>query len=328
MNIKTLIPLIVALALGLVAAMMGKNMIGKGRGDGGPGVKTAKQVVAKEDLAPGSTIKETDLVLKDMPADASSPHGFGSIPEVIGRVVTTQIVKGQAIMNTLLAPAGTTGGLPAMIPAGMRAVTIEVNEVSGLAGLLIPGARVDLVQTIQAKRGDQDMMAKTLVENLQVVAVGRRMSTVASGAPEGEPIARSVTLFATAEQAEAIDLASHVGSPRLVLRNAADKGTTASKGVTVADLRGEEKSDSLTDELIADLLWKGDPTTRPVEVAKADPPKAAVAGQAEPKKTFREVEVIRGGQVTSVRVNLVPATAITGTADKLFGDAPQEPIDE
>src|SRR5436190_10703340 len=277
MNAKTLIPLIVAIVLGAVAAKMGKDMMGKGRGNDAPGIKFSKQVVAKENLAPGATIKEADVTLKDMPTDARAEQSFANVADVVGRVVTTQIVKNQAVINTLLAPTGAVGGLTAMIPPGMRAVTLEVNEVSGLAGLLVPGAKVDLVQTIQAKGEEHVMMAKTIVENVQVLAVGRRTSTVAAApGQEGDPLAHSVTLLATAEQAEAIDLASHVGSPRLVLRNSADKGTTASKGVTVADLRGEEKSDSLTDELIADLLWKGGPTTRPVEVAKADPPKAAV----------------------------------------------------
>jgi pilus assembly protein CpaB len=338
MNMKTLVPLVVALALGLVAAVMGKSMMGKGNAAaGGPGMKLTRQVVAREDLAPGATIREADVAVKDVPADAASPHAFAALPDVVGRVVTTQIVKGQAVMNTLLAPAGAAGGLPAMIPEGKRAVTIEVNEVSGLAGLLVPGSRVDLVQTIKVKNADQDLMAKTIVENLQVLAVGRRTSTVAPGAAPGpggapepeQPVARSVTLLATAAEAEAIDLASHVGSPRLVLRNGADKQTTRGKGVTVAHLRGEDepksRSDQLTENLLAELIFSNSKPPTP-EPAKSEPAKPAAA---EAKKVYRDVEVIRGGQSTNVRVGLAPDTAVTNTgANKLFGNAPQQPIDE
>jgi pilus assembly protein CpaB len=315
MSIKTLIPLVIAIALGAVAAKMGKDMLGKGHGGAGPGIKMAKQVVAKEDLAPGAVIKETDVVLKDLPADARSEQSFGTVNDVVGRVVTTQIVKNQTVMNTLLAPSGTAGGLTAMVPPGMRAVTLEINEVSGLGGLLAPGARVDLVQTIESKTGEQGKMAKTIVENIQVLAVGRRTSTVATAGPEGDPMAHSVTLLATAEQTEAIDLASHVGSPRLVLRNGTDNQSVNSKGVTIARLRGDDDA-SKPD---------GDPATRPAEVVKAaDPVKVDPADVEAPKApTYREVEVIRAGASTSVRVNLKSdgSTPFTAAPDKkLFGD--------
>jgi pilus assembly protein CpaB len=327
MNAKTLIPLIVAIVLGAVAAKMGKDMMGKGRGNDGAGITFSKQVVAKENLAPGATIKEADVVLKDMPADARAEQSFANVADVVGRVVTTQIVKNQAVMNTLLAPTGAVGGLTAMIPPGMRAVTLEVNEVSGLAGLLVPGAKVDLVQTIQQKGSDAQMMAKTIVENVQVLAVGRRTSTVAAApGQEGDPLAHSVTLLATAEQAEAIDLASHVGSPRLVLRNSADKEAVNSKGVTVAKLRGDDRGDDdAFDKAFAEMFGGGDknpaPATKPAEPVKpetvvVDPPKV---------KTYRDIEVIRAGTSTSVRVGLNGENAglFTGGRDgdkKLFGD--------
>src|SRR5439155_11520550 len=99
-------------------------------------------------------------------------------------------------------------------------------------------------QTMRGK-DDASAMAKTIVENLTVIAVGRRMSTAAPvagpGATEGEgSISRSVTLLATAEQSEAIDLASHTGSPRVVLRNGMDAKATGGKGVTVAELRATD----------------------------------------------------------------------------------------
>jgi Flp pilus assembly protein CpaB len=182
--------------------------------------------------------------------------------------------------------------------------------------LLIPGSHVDLVQTIQSKDDKAGPMAKTLVENLKVIAVGRRLGNPPAASGDVEPaMVRSVTLLATTEQAVTIDLASHVGSPRLVLRNTADDKPSASKGVTVAELRGvEENSESqkFTDMMAQILL--STPTTKPVETKLETPFKPVV-------KNFREVEVIRAGTSSNVRVTTVKNNeSISGTADKLLED--------
>ena len=304
MNLKTIVPLVIALGLGGVAAKVGKDMLAKGRqGD----VKTIKVAAAKEDLSPGAMIKEIDLVLRELPAAAVSEHSFANVSDLIGRVVTAQVNKGQPVLETLLAPKGALGGAQAMVPEGMRAVSLEVNEFSGVAGLLTPGSHVDIVQTIRGK-DDTSAMAKTIVENLTVIAVGRRMSTAAPanipGAPEGEgSISRSVTLLATAEQAEAIDLASHTGNPRLVLRNGMDAKVTGGKGVTVAELRGTEGS-TPTDTQAA--------KPEAVETTKTEPTKV------EPVKTadYREIEVIRAGTSTKVQVSVPGGDAVAGTHEK------------
>src|SRR3954452_12349161 len=107
MNWKTIVPLVIALGLGGIAAKVGKDMIAKGRqGD----VKTIKVVAAKEDLSPGAMIKETDVVLRELPAAAVSEHSFANVSDLVGRVVTAQVSKGQPVLETLLAPKGALGG--------------------------------------------------------------------------------------------------------------------------------------------------------------------------------------------------------------------------
>jgi pilus assembly protein CpaB len=308
MNLKTIIPLVVALALAGVAAKLGKDMISKGQ-SGGPGMKMTKVVVAKDDLPPGATIKDADIVLRDMPTDGLSQNTFNNVADVSGRMVMSQVVKGQIVLEGFLAPKGVTGA-QAMVPQGMRAVSLEVNEFSGVAGLLSPGSHVDLVQTIQTKDDKAGPMAKTIVENLRVIAVGRRLGNTPANPNDADAQpARSVTVLATAEQAETIDLASHVGSPRLVLRNTLDGKINSGKGITVAELRGaEEPETKKLNGIMAELLLGG-PTTKPVE------PKVAVIKPAEPN--FREVEVIRAGASTNVRMNVPKNESISGTADKL-----------
>jgi Flp pilus assembly protein CpaB len=203
-----------------------------------------------------------------------------------------------------------------MVPEGMRAITLEVNEFSGVAGLLTPGSHVDLVQTIQSKDDKAGPMAKTLVENLKVIAVGRRLGNPpAANGDVDPPMVRSVTLLATTEQAVTIDLASHVGSPRLVLRNTMDDKHNDAKGVTVAELRGadESASDNKLTDMMAQLLLSG-PTTKPVETNVEPVVKPVV-------KNYREVEVIRAGASSNVRVTVSRNNeAISTTADKLLED--------
>lgn len=327
MNAKTIVPLVVALVLGVLAAKVGRDMLMKNRQGGVTNAKMTKLVVAKEDVGPGSVLTEADLVLREIPVDGASPYAFSNVSEVVGRVVTTQLVKNQAVLKTLLAPEGSMGGAQAMVPNGYRAVSLEVNEFSGVAGLLTPGSHVDLVQTIHVKGDDAGLMAKTIVENLKVIAVGRRLSQAPSapGAPEPE-LARSVTVLATAEQAEAIDLATHVGQPRLVLRNVLDGKPGATKGVTVAELRGGSRAATEMDEdkvkaMVAKLLGSipGAATTRPVD-------EGSTRVGLKPDPRYRDVEVIRGGTSTNVRMSLNDngTSSFTGTAEKLEGAVPAE----
>lgn len=326
MNAKTLIPLVVALALGGIAAKLGKDMMDKRRQASGPSMKMARVVVASLDVAPGALIKETDVTLGNVPADSIPQYTFASTGEVIGRVASTQLVKGQTVLETLLAPKGSPSGVQVMIPEGMRAVTLEVNEFSGVAGLLTPGCRVDVLQTLRVKEAEDDsggMVSKTIVEDLKVIAVGRRLSSVSG--PDPEQIARSITVLATQEQAEVLNLATNMGQPRLVLRNGRDGVKTGGKGVTVAELRGVKKDsgeDSAAIVALMEKMFANTPATRPsTPVARTEEPRPV-------EKNFRDVEIIRGGTTSSVKVSL-PASAatsapspVTGSGDKLDAAVP------
>lgn len=314
MNAKTIIPLVVAIVFAVVAAKLGKDFMSKGK-NSGTQVKMTKVLVAREDIPPGATIKEADVLLRELPTEGLPQYTFSQAADVVGRVVMAQMVKGQAVLETMLAPKGSSGGAQAMIPDGMRAVTIEVNEFSGVAGLLVPGCKVDMVQTIRSgeKSGEGDMVSKTVVENLRVIAVGRRVSTVG---PEPEQLARSVTVLATQEQAETIDLVTHMGSPRLVLRNSLDNRVNGGKGVTLAELRGSSKETESISDVVARLLANS-ATTRPIEQPKVEAPKTETVKTIENNDRYREVEVIRAGSSTSIKLQLAPLGPLTAGGHEL-----------
>lgn len=235
MNLKAWIPLIIAVVLGLIAAMFAMNLT---RPDTTVVTRlsgTVDVVTAVRNIAPGEVITANDVALRSIVA-ADAPEGtFVSIEQVQGRVANTQLVAGQPVLRGLLAPEGMEAGLQALIPEGMRAITIEINEFSGLAGMIRPGAIVDVVSTLQGN--NEDAMARTIVQGVRVTAVGQRVSPI-DEPDEETPPARSVTLLVTPEQAEQIELAAVTSRPRLVLRSPADTAPTQSRGVTLADLRG------------------------------------------------------------------------------------------
>lgn len=299
MNLKAWIPLIIAVVLGLIAALFAMKLT---RPDpvavtriGG----TVEVVTATKNIAPGQVINASDLALRSIAAEDAPEGTFVAVEHVQGRVAATQMVAGQPVLKALLAPEGMEAGLQALIPEGMRAITIEVNEFSGLAGMIRPGAIVDVMSTLQGS--GEDAMARTIVQGVRVTAVGQRVSALEEQDEEAGP-ARSVTLLVTPEQAEKIELAAVTSRPRLVLRSPADTEPTLSRGVTLADLRGRAASQS-------------DPfVTRPVslETPATTQPVEHQAGNPFATET-REVTIIRGGVESRVMLEYRrPSQLITG----------------
>jgi pilus assembly protein CpaB len=208
------------------------------------------------------------------------------------------MVKNQPIVDGMLAPEGAGSGLQAVIPAGMRAITMEVNEFSGVAGLLTPGCRVDIIATINS--GDTGQVSKTIVQNVKVTAVGQRM---AAGGNEPPPppgeLFKSVTVLASLQDSEAIELACATGRPRLVLRGGRDNQIVATAGISMGELRAGGAGSG---EIIA--IAPPPPTTAPATTE----PVEAVATYEPPRRVVR---VIRGGIETNVTMN-VEANAFDG----------------
>ena len=127
------------------------------------------------------------------------------------------------MLESRLAPKGAGGGLAAMIPAGMRAVAMRVNEVVGVAGFVVPGMRVDILisgSPPNSKNADLGSLTKTLLQNIEVLSAGQDFKKDA----EGKPISvQVVNVLVTPEQAEQLSLAASQTTIQLVLRNPLDQ---------------------------------------------------------------------------------------------------------
>jgi len=196
-------------------------------------------VVATADLTMGAEIKAEDLKVAQFP-DKGAPEGaYSRIEEVVGRGVVVNIVRNEPILPAKLASKEAGSGLPPVIPEGMRAVSVRVNDVIGVAGYVLPGTRVDVLATASPTQNTADMTTKVVLANVQVLTAGTRME---QDQKDGKPVQVTVvTMSVTPEQAERLALASTEGKIQLALRNPLDQSAPATPGMKPSVLLGLSK---------------------------------------------------------------------------------------
>lgn len=325
MNVKTWIPLALAVVLGLIAAKVARDTIVRNRSATQGPNKTVKVVVAAGAVAPGQELTADLLALAPIAAEAPPRGAFTDPRAIAGRVAATELFPGQPVIETLLAAKGAGAGLQALVPRGMRAVTVEVNETSGVAGLILPGGRVDVVTTLSGATRD-DTVAVTVVQDVLVQAIGQRLTAARDGQEKDPPPVRTVTLIATPREVEAIQLAASTGSMRLVLRGSNDRGVNESGGLAMVDLR---RDSVLAPPPVISLppvvsLPPVHPLPPPVRAPVASTQPAGgqshdpfVSDAPRPRRT---VTLIRGGVRSEVVFDLPGGTA-GGTTDGRSGQA-------
>jgi pilus assembly protein CpaB len=199
-------------------------------------VEVASQpvVVAAKAMPVGALVGPNDVRLAAWPSKSMVTGAFATADEVTGRGLLAPVLENEPITTAKLAPRESGAGLGPTIPIGLRAVSVKVNEVIGVAGFVVPGARVDVVATVAV--GDSSI-TRTVVSNLQVLASGTRVDQ--EEAKDGKPIPSTVvTLLATPDDAERVTLAATEGKILLVLRNPLDVAPTTTTGVRLTSLVG------------------------------------------------------------------------------------------
>jgi len=257
-------------------------------------VSTAKVIVAAHNLDLGTMIKDTDLKVGDW-AGTVPPGAVLKKEDGVGRGVISAIFEGEPILETRLAPKGAGAGLPSMIPPGMRAVAVHVNEVVGVAGFVVPGMRVDvLISGNPPNAGSQGTLTKTLLQNIEVLSAGQEFKKDV----EGKPISvQVINLLVTPQQAEQLSLAANQTTIQLILRNPLDTQVSKTSGAAVAQLFGALPKAN-ANELIQQQTPKPLRKVQPV-VAPPPPPPPVVKEPAKPQ-TF-VIETIQGTRKTEQR---------------------------
>jgi pilus assembly protein CpaB len=237
--------------------------------------KTQPVVIATNDLSLGAELKAEDLKVALYPQGQAPEGAFVKVEEIVGRGVIVNIVKNEPILPAKLASKEAGAGLPPVIPEGMRAVSVRVNEVIGVAGYVLPGTRVDVVATASPTNHPEDTTSKVVLANVQVLTAGTRIE---ADQKDGKPVQVTVvTMSVTPEQSERLALASTEGKIQLALRNPLDQTAPATPGMRPAVLLGMAKA------------------TAPVQTTAAARPKPGQAVTvATPAPYVPTVEIIRG----------------------------------
>src|SRR5581483_3182303 len=210
---------LVALALGaLVATAVYRTLQVRTTADNRPG---ADVVIAVNDLPVGAKISENDVKVVRMPAPDLPPNCYHQTAAVIDRGVVLPIQKGEFVLPSKLSGKNVSG-LPSLIPPGMRAVSVRVNEVVSVAGFVQPGTRVDVLLTGNPNGGNEQQTT-TVLENVSVIASGSRLERNANGETSSAPV---ITLLVSPEDAQRLTLASKQGAIQLALRNPLDTKET------------------------------------------------------------------------------------------------------
>jgi len=216
--------IVLSLVAGLAAVFVAAQWLN------GRAVQTVQVAVAARDIDLGSPLNGTVIQMIGWPKNTVPNGAFESSATLDGRVLKTNLVRGEPIVEAKLAPIGAKGGLSAVIKEGKRAVTVRVNEVVGVAGFALPGNFVDVM--VNLTDGKSEQISKIVLERILVLAVAQEANQ-----DQTKPkVVNAVTLEVTPEEAEKLDLVRNVGTLSLVLRNQMDAKPLTTAGASKHDI--------------------------------------------------------------------------------------------
>jgi pilus assembly protein CpaB len=287
---------VVAAAGGLITyrSLMGRPQPAKAA------APTVQIALATKDLEVGSVLKEGDIQLGDW-AGPVPTGAFYKLEDAMKRGVITAIYAKEPIIDSRLARPGAGGGLATLIPHGMRAFAVQVNEVVGVAGFVTAGSHVDLLIQGMSPGGNAALgtLSKTLIQNLEVLSAGQDFRKD----PEGKPVpVQVVNVLVTPEQAEVLSLASSQTSIRMTLRNPLDHDIAKTPGTAMRYVwggTGNLKSAPTGDEPPA-------PAPRPRAAPRETSEMVAKAPPVAKKEAPFVMEILSGGVRSETKFEKAP----------------------
>jgi pilus assembly protein CpaB len=226
----------------------------------------------------------TDVKLVAWPQSSPVAGAYTRVEDVVNRGLVAPVVENEPLTATKVASPEAGAGLPPVITPGMRAISVKVDEVVGVAGFVVPGAKVDVVMTMSQQ---DESVSRIVVSNILVLAAGTRIDQ--AQARDGKPLPTTVvTVLVSPEDAERISLAGSVGRVTLTLRNPLDVEPTKTNGMRVAALLGAPAPPPAAPRPVA----RPRPTAeRPVAAAPAPVPQIYTVETIRAAK--RTAEVVR-----------------------------------
>jgi pilus assembly protein CpaB len=227
--------LVLAISFATLATYMAMGYLKRQAAVQPPKAITSQVVVAKSAIDPASRVSREQLKMEVWHQEKSPPGSFNSLAQLDDRVAGTLIMPGDLIMENKLAPKGTVPGITALLSPNYRAMTVKVDEASGVAGFVIPDNRVDVVVVVNKGEYNKDPLAKLLFQNLKVLGTGQKLETRPGDKPQIVP---TVTLEVTPEQGERLALAAQEWRISLVVRGQGDQQLVETLGTNNRRLFG------------------------------------------------------------------------------------------
>src|SRR6266516_3105518 len=195
-------------------------------------IPTKPVVVAASELDIGAELRREDLRIIEWPENALPAEAINDPKDAVGRGLIMPVIQNEPILPMKLASKEAGAGLPPAIPPGLRAVSVRVNEVIGVAGYVLPGTRVDVVATVSPNDTKENTTSKVILTNVQVLAAGTKIER---DKDRDKPVPVTVvTLLVDPEESERLTLAASEGKIQLALRNPLDRETPVTRGVRPA----------------------------------------------------------------------------------------------
>jgi pilus assembly protein CpaB len=295
---QTAIALGVAIVLGLVAVYLA-NIYLVGAQNRAQLQGTTRVAIAAVPLDYGAELTRDKVRFADFPNTAIPPGSFHSLNEILPvgqkRVVLTTIQPNEAILAEKISVPGQGASIASLLPDGMRATSVRINDVSGVAGFIQPNDSVDVLIT-RSIAGRDDQVTDVLMQNVRVLAIGQQ----AKGA-DGKPIsAKTATLLVDQVGAQKLALAQQVGDLSLVLRKPGEQTNPVVETVSMNDLRDSLYGGVRYPATASPGAFAAPRPTAPVRrvVTVRKPAKPA----APAKPAGRSVEIVRGVQGNSYTV--------------------------
>ena len=240
-------------------------------------------VVAVEVLPLGVAIKPNHVKVVKIPVEMYPKAAFGKVDDVLDRSVISAIMADEPLLEGRLAPRGSGMGLAPIIPSGMRAMAVRVNEIIGVAGFVLPGMRVDVLVTGRPPNGATADVTTTVLQNITVLSANQQMQPDNRGQAINATV---VNVLVTPEQAQMLTLAGNEGRIALVLRNATDH--------KIEQVRGNDTNELYTGFRKPPPVVRaaGKPAPKPVMAPPPPPPPPA------PVNVPEEIIMIRGREKT------------------------------
>jgi pilus assembly protein CpaB len=224
---------LVPIIIGLVVTLIVRQVLAPPTqaASAGPEVELAPvvTVATKEPIPAKTKLTEQQLIVKQVPKTMLTGLEFSAVKDLAGQTAAVALSPGEIVLKNRVVPDG-KGSMAYRIPAGMRAITIRIDELSGAAGFPEVGDRVDLILILQEKAPARpNATARMIYENVEILGKGPAPNAAAQAAgatviTSDSPKLSSLTLAMTSEQSVEVAMAEQLGLIKVILRPALKEG--------------------------------------------------------------------------------------------------------